>query len=74
MVNPTRKADYLCEHFRIHAGALTCETQVKMSRAYINQLLSDIPVVSGDYKMVYHYEYWKYQSYWMAVLSALSLK
>ena len=42
-----------------------------MARAYIGQLMNDIPMLPGDFMMGYEHEWWQFRSYWYAVLDAL---
>lgn len=66
-----KKAAQIKEHFKVQNGDLTNEQLVKTTRAYIGQLMNDIPMLSGDFEMAYKHEWWQYTSYWYSVLKFL---
>jgi len=70
-MEPYKKAAQIKQHFCVQAGDITENGQIKSARAYIGQLLNDIPMLEGDFKMAYKHEWWQFTSYWYAVLNAL---
>jgi len=70
-MEPYKKAAQIKQHFCVQAGDITERGQIQSARAYIGQLLNDIPMLDGDFKMTYKHEWWPYTSYWHAVLIAL---
>jgi hypothetical protein len=65
---PKLKANQIKAHFKVQLLNAKEEEEIKSSRAYIGQLINDIPMLSGDYKMGYEHEWWQYTSYWYEVL------
>ena len=70
-MEPYLKAQQIKKHFCTQAGNITESGQIKSARAYIGQLINDIPMLPGDFMMAYKHEWWQYTSYWYAVLNAL---
>lgn len=67
-MEPYKKAEQIKRHFGIHAGDATEKSQAISARAYVGQLLNDVPTKDGDFEMAYEHEWWQYTSYWYAVL------
>ena len=70
-MSPYKKAEEIKRHFRIQCGLVFQTGQIKAARAYIAQLSNDIPLLHGDFMKEKEKEWYKYTSYWYAVLKAL---
>ena len=65
----SEKAKQLMKYFSEVGDILfTEEEQIKLSIAYIFQLINDVQLIDDDYKIGYKHEWYQYLSYWREVL------
>jgi hypothetical protein len=65
--DPKSKAESIKRDFMIQLKLKSEAEAILAARAYIYRLRSDLPTISGDYKMGYGHEWWQYSSYWSEV-------
>jgi len=71
----SKKAKQLMKYFSEVGDILfTEEEQIKLSIAYIFQLINDVQLIDDDYKIDYKHEWFKYLSYWREVLMYVTSK